>query len=410
MDRDRYAPTLFLAAWPGLEDFLGARSCPGLSYRPLRIREPGTSFSSRHSDSPSVDNRFGNLAAASRFQKLYWRLGAPARPFIDGAVYPAMKFLRLAPDAGRIARALHRNRVDVLHIVNGGYPGAYSARAAAVAGMKLGIPVVMTVCSTAMPLSATFRPLESRLDGLVRKAVASFIVPAARPGRALVDRRGFNPTQIREIPWGLRAPLPGDHRSVAKDEARVQLGLPRDVQIVGTLSRMVPEKGHGVLLEAMARLQDHAAPVHTLLGGAGPDRSALEARAADLGLAERVSFTGQVEDRFAFLRALDVFVLASDIEGLPYVVLEAMSQGIPVVATDVGGLDTAIIQGESGFLVPVRDSNALAERVRFLLDHPAESTAMGRSGNAMYNRRFTLESMLTEHESTYAEVLRRRES
>lgn len=144
-----------------------------------------------------------------------------------------------------------------------------------------------------------------------------------------------------------------------KAAARARLGIPAEARVVGTVGRMVEVKGHSVLLDAMAQLTGGELCV---LVGDGPDRVALEAQAHRLGIADRVRFLGLRSDAEAVVPAFDVFCLPSFAEGLPRALLEAQSCGVPVVASNVGGVARAIAPG--GRLVSARDAEALADAVR----------------------------------------------
>ena len=115
-------------------------------------------------------------------------------------------------------------------------------------------------------------------------------------------------------------------------------------------------------------------------------------------------FPGSFKEPWDLLRAADVFVLTSEIEGLPLVVLEAMSQGVPVVATDVGGMPEAVIDDVTGFRPPPREPAALATAItRILSDHTVASR-MRQAALARFEQRFTMERMLESHRDLYARL------
>jgi glycosyltransferase involved in cell wall biosynthesis len=144
---------------------------------------------------------------------------------------------------------------------------------------------------------------------------------------------------------------------------RTQLGGSETRPLVLTPARLDAQKGHGVLLEAIAEVP----AALFLLAGDGPERGALEARAAELGVAERVSFLGRREDVPQLLAACDVFVLPSLYEGSSLAVLEAMAAGTAIVSSAIGGTEELIDDGRSGLLVAPGDAPALAAALRKLL-------------------------------------------
>jgi glycosyltransferase involved in cell wall biosynthesis len=141
--------------------------------------------------------------------------------------------------------------------------------------------------------------------------------------------------------------------------ARNQLGLPLQRQLIGCAARLHPVKGQHRLLTLLKKFPDH---VHAVLAGEGETKPALEALCRRLGVAHRVHFLGNVDDMPSFYRAIDVFCLASDFEGLPLSPLEAQACNIPVVVTDVGGSRETVCPN-SGYVVPLDDEAALIKAI-----------------------------------------------
>ncbi len=166
--------------------------------------------------------------------------------------------------------------------------------------------------------------------------------------------------------------------------------------LVLSVGRLVPKKGMGVLLDALALLRDRGYDVRTVVVGGGPSRDALTARTEKLGLTDRVRFPGAMpHDRLVELyREATVFALApvvledGDRDGIPNVLVEAMAAGVPVVSTRVSGIPELIHDGATGSLVPPRDPHALADAIADVLDHPAKAAARARAGLAFVRDRF----------------------
>jgi glycosyltransferase involved in cell wall biosynthesis len=152
------------------------------------------------------------------------------------------------------------------------------------------------------------------------------------------------------------------------DVARARLGFDSRWKLVGTVGRLVPVKGHAVLVQAMASLPECA---HLVIVGDGPEFVPLRTKAAALGLADRLHFLGRRDDVEQVLPAFDVFCLPSLAEGLPRTVLEAQACDVPVVASNVGGLSEAVC-ARAGALVPPGDPAALAGALQQILDQPPE--------------------------------------
>ncbi|GIW20581.1 MAG: hypothetical protein KatS3mg065_0877 [Chloroflexota bacterium] len=182
---------------------------------------------------------------------------------------------------------------------------------------------------------------------------------------------------------------------------REEYGLPPDAQLVGVVARLEPEKGHPTLLAAWPEVVRRCPQAYLLVVGEGSQRDALEALAAELGIADHVVFTGRRDDVPAVTAALDVAVLPSYREAQGLVILEAMALGRPVVASNVGGIPEVIDDGVSGLLVPPGDPVALAGAiVRLLTDHPY-ADLLARRGHDLVHERFCVELMVRAIESIY---------
>jgi glycosyltransferase involved in cell wall biosynthesis len=131
----------------------------------------------------------------------------------------------------------------------------------------------------------------------------------------------------------------------------------------------------------------------------------MEAKAKAMQLSEDVIFTGIRQDVPNILGLLDVFVLPSLWEGLPIALLEAMAAGLPVVATAVGGTPEVVVEGETGFLVPPRDPEALAEAILRLLREPDLRRRMGEAGRKRVAEHFSVEQMVQKTEALYEHLL-----
>jgi len=164
------------------------------------------------------------------------------------------------------------------------------------------------------------------------------------------------------------------------------------VRLVMT-ARFQEQKDHATLLASLEPLEE--LPWALELIGDGPDKERWESWVRERGWTNRVRFSGQVLDVPARLQAADVFVLASLWEGFPRSILEAMRAGLPVVASDVGGVREAVT-GETGVVVPPRDAAALTGALRTLLADAALRRRLGSAGRARYEREFTFDAMLAK--------------
>jgi glycosyltransferase involved in cell wall biosynthesis len=193
--------------------------------------------------------------------------------------------------------------------------------------------------------------------------------------------------------------------SAARAAVRAELGLPADAWVIGTVGRIAWEKNQALLVRALAPLLGPS--VRLVIAGDGALRSQLAAQIDELGITSVARLLGVRHDVPAVLNALDTFVLSSDTEGLPLVVLEAMATGLPVVSTAVGGIPTVVAEGDTGHLVPVGDEQALRARVAALIADPSRSRAMGARGRDAAVSRFSAERMQRAYVELYERVLSR---
>jgi len=182
---------------------------------------------------------------------------------------------------------------------------------------------------------------------------------------------------------------------------KTELGLQSEVPTVGVTVRLVREKGLEFLLEAASYVLEGGRQVQFLVVGDGPLKGKLESHAKKLKIEHNVSFTGFREDIPQILAIIDIFVLPSLSEGLPVSVIEAMCSGKPVIATNVGGIAEVVVDGETGVLIPPKDSKILAEAITELLDSPEKRKRMGELGRQRALNHFCIEKMVENYEKFY---------
>jgi glycosyltransferase involved in cell wall biosynthesis len=214
----------------------------------------------------------------------------------------------------------------------------------------------------------------------------------ARPDRTRVIRKGVDLS----------------HFTVSSDRLalRTQLGFGLQPMIL-TVAGLIRRKGIHHILDALALLRD-VSDFRFVVCGEGPERANLEAQSARLGLADRVTFLGRVDRETipTYFAACDIFVLASVMEAAGNVLFEAMAAGRPVICTDSGGPGEYIDDGETGFVVPVGDPAALANRIGRLLNDPALADRLGREGRRRSVGEFAYGRMVSDLIHVYDDVLR----
>ncbi len=182
---------------------------------------------------------------------------------------------------------------------------------------------------------------------------------------------------------------------------RAELGGNDGRPLILTVARLDYQKGHSYLFQAIRQVPDAI----FVLAGMGPEEKSLMTQASDLGIRDRVVFLGYRNDVPELLASCELFVLPSLFEGLPLAVLEAMAAGKAVIATSVGGTPEAVVDGETGLLVPPKDPTALARAIQKLLSNPTLTRKMADAGRTRARCEFSLDSMLNQVFQTYDELL-----
>ncbi|MBD2433693.1 glycosyltransferase family 1 protein [Fischerella muscicola CCMEE 5323] len=171
--------------------------------------------------------------------------------------------------------------------------------------------------------------------------------------------------------------------------------------VIGCVGRLDAMKGHDLLIQAIAQLEG----VQVVILGEGGQRTALKKLAGDLGVSDRISLPGWVDNPRNHLTQFDIFAMPSRSEGFPLAIVEAMLASLPVVATRVGSVAEAVIDGKTGFLVNKNDVEGLAVALRKLRDNPALRLRFGQCGREVALRQFTVDVMVKRYEQLWYKLL-----
>ncbi len=231
------------------------------------------------------------------------------------------------------------------------------------------------------------RPSLDRPFRTALRAYHAVLALSSAHARYLIEREGVAAAKVRVVPNGID--LDRFRDPPCPEAARAALDLPPGAAVLGSVAMLRPEKNLESLLDAAARLRAAGRAVIVVLVGEGPEREALERRAARDDLAGAVRFLGLRDDVPALLPAFDLFVLPSHpaVETQPVAALEAMAAGVPVVATRVGDLEALLEGGGAGALVPPGDPAALTEALAALLDSEGRRAALRERGRRVAARR-----------------------
>ena len=182
---------------------------------------------------------------------------------------------------------------------------------------------------------------------------------------------------------------------------RRRFGMYEGEKVVGAVGNLFDVKGYNYLLEAAAEVLMRDTKVRFIIAGEGKQGSYLRSYAKKLGIDRKVKFTGYLKEINALYSIMDIFAMSSLFEGLPYTLLEAISIGIPVVATAVGGIPEVITGENKGILVAPRDPHALAEKILFLLQHAETAKQLASNAAVDVREHFSLKTMVNETTNIY---------
>ncbi|MGI9433001.1 MAG: glycosyltransferase [Myxococcota bacterium] len=260
-------------------------------------------------------------------------------------------------------------------------------------GLRSRPPVIVSE-RTVLPRPAYVRVA----DWLLAHRSACFLANADAVRESLLDAVWPQQPRVEVIPNGFD--LSPFERGPTRTELRARLGWGEET-IALCVGRLTDAKDFPTLLDAFAKLD--RPNLRLVIAGEGEKRSEIEQRIRSQDL--RVTLLGLRTDVPDLLRAADLFVLASKVEGFPNVIGEALAAGLPVAATSAGGVPEVVRAGVDGCVVPIGDSSALADAVEFLLDDPTLAREMASRGATRVREEFSLEAMIDRTQAVYSELL-----
>lgn len=277
-------------------------------------------------------------------------------------------------------RELRRIALDLLQIT---LPNPFASRPAMLAAFSLRIP---TVAVEQLVLDSE-RRRGRWLKRAVSRPLTGHVAVGAKSASDLCRFFGLRPNRITVIHNGL-APVDGAPSHVSRRP------------LIGCAARLEDQKSIDLLIEGMSQLPE----VHLMVVGDGSNREALEQLAHTRGVADQVEFVGWVDDARPYVAAFDVFVLPSRAESFPLSIIEAMLAGTPVVATNVGSVAEAVIDGQTGLLVPPNDVGALVGAIRTVLSDDVLRTRLISSARRHAEENFTADAMSTAYAALWSGI------
>lgn len=303
---------------------------------------------------------------------------------------------------------LKRGNYDVIHThqTKASILGRVAAKAA-------GIPVIIYGVHGST-FSGIGEPLRSLLLALERYT-ARFTDRFVSVGKDLRDRfleQGIGSREAFRIVRSAMDLEPfyeaGQIGEEKRNEKRLDLGLEPSDLVIGKVASLEPRKGHEYVLEVAAKLTDKYDGLKFLFVGEGEERSKLKARVDDMRLSDRVLFSGYREDIAEVMGVFDIFTFTSLREGLPQVLIQAVAVGLPIVTFNVEGACEVVKDGENGYIVPLRDVEALEEKLEKLIRKPDLRKKIGGKGSEILGDEWGIDKMKEDTINLYDEILSQR--
>lgn len=301
----------------------------------------------------------------------------------------------------RLARLFRKLNVKIVHAHN-----STAFKHAAIAAKIVGVPVIIqTRHGDELARKSGWRIiLQNKLTRLADKIVC--ICEGFR--QKLIHNKSVDKDKLVVIHNGINVSFI-EKNKIGRNQKRIMLGLNADDCVIVNVANIRVEKGQEILIRAFKQVADKEPKAKLLIVGSATDAQltrALKDLTQGLGLAESVIFLGKREDVSEILSASDIFVLSSLTEGLPISVLEAMAAGIPVVATDVGGIREIIEDGKNGILVPSNSEDKLSAAIVSLLNDKNKAQGLSREGRETVANFFSLEKMIQGYENLYLSLIK----
>lgn len=311
----------------------------------------------------------------------------PLRSFYDGNAFHQVR---------RFATLLKELRIDVVH-THDFYTNIFGMAGAALAR----VPVRIASRRESGKRASQKRTVERGAYRLAHAVVANCEVV-----RQQLIKEGLNAGKVVTIHNGL-APSRFSDSCSTREGALAAFGLPRDtpLRFVTIVANLRPVKDFPTFLRAAGQVLRNTPNSAFLIAGEGDLLDSLRSSALEVGLGDRAFFLGRCDSIRELLALSEVCVLSSASEGFSNSILEYMAAARPVVATDVGGAREAVINGETGYLVPAGDHEKMAACIISLLSEPERARAMGERGRLAAKNRFSSETQLRKTEALYLRLL-----
>jgi len=335
------------------------------------------------------------------------------------------RFLRKTVIVFRLAQLMEKEKIRIVHTHNP-LPHLYGSLAARLVGIPVVVHTkhgrnypankkrvflnrllsyltdeIVTVSKDAYDVSVNIENVKKRKVSTIINGIDVEKYAQSNNGMVIKKKTRKRGTHPRPLPGGEEKTRPGNEKA---KESPFPSAF-RKVEVIGHVARLSPEKDQCTLLKAFAIVAKRRENVTLVIAGDGQMRQELQQEAIQLGVADKVSFLGFRGDIPELLQTFDLFVLTSIKEGTSLTILEAMAAGLPVVATDVGGNPEIVEHGHTGYIVPPKHPERLADAIIEVLSDRERATTMGANGRIIAQQKYSLENMCRAYEDIYWKLL-----
>ena len=344
--------------------------------------------------------------------------GASLRPVDMGSRYSPKAILQLFS-------IMKKRSIDIVHS-QGGRADFFTRVAAKLAG----VPII--VSTIAMPVEGfDVNPLRKSVyaafDRFSERFVDKFIVVSKALEHALIEKHRINKEKVVLVPNGIEVeeyrPWGAERRAQSAEGGsqesgiggqgvggkgqgvREEFGLGNKIPLVGAIGRLVWQKGFEYLIKAIPSVAEKFPEAKILIVGEGELEAKLKAESEKLKVRDKIIFTGFRQDIKEILSAIDILAMPSLLEGMPFVILEAMAMAKPIVATDIESITEILDNGKTGILVPPKDPDALSRAIISLLTDGDKARQMGFKARMTVEEKFRVEVIVDRVEKVYQELL-----
>lgn len=301
----------------------------------------------------------------------------------------------------RLKSFLKDKKIDILHINNGGFPGAFTCNSLVLAAKKMKVnKIVYSVHNMAINYNRPSRFLDRFIDPLIVKNTSIFLTGSRSASDQLLKVLKSKNNIV--INTGTNVPLINQ----SKKEILEKFNLEHSTKIILVPANFEKRKGHHILVESISILNNDIGLENLpyfIFAGDGLELNSIKSKVQKLKLETKVIFTGHLTDfYFPLLSISDIVILPSIAnEDFPNVIMESMAYGKAIIATEIAGIPEQISHGISGLLVKPSNSNDLYQKIKYLLKNDQAINYLGSNAQKEYEKRFSLDITLSNYLSFY---------